>query len=87
MEKTSEIAKELIEMLVDLSDDDEFVLGIMTDLETDDERKIVIDYINNGEDVTYENLILLSLHLNNKREKNMKKETTTNENFSPHAFR
>ena len=48
MEKTSEIAKELIEMLVDLSDDDEFVLGIMTDLETDDERKIVIDYINNG---------------------------------------
>ena len=74
MEKTSEIAKELIEMLVDLSDDDEFVLGIMTDLETDDERKIVIDYINNGEDVTYENLILLSLHLNNKREKNMKKQ-------------
>ena len=69
MGKTSETAKELIEMLVDISDDDEFVLGIMTDLETDAERKIVIDYINNGEDVTYENLILLSLHLNNKREK------------------
>lgn len=47
--------------------DEEFIIGVLNDLKTDEERELVIDYIDNGKDVTYENIILLSLELCNMR--------------------
>ena len=55
--------KRLIGMLRDIWDDKEFVLGVVTNLETDEERQAVIDYIQNNEEVTTEELVLLSLDI------------------------
>lgn len=48
-------------------DDDEFMLGMLVTLKTDKERKKVIEYIDEGKDVSYENLILLSLEIKEQR--------------------
>lgn len=47
--------------------DDEFILGMLVTLKTDKERKKVIEYIDEGNDVSYENLILLSLEIKEQR--------------------
>lgn len=49
--------------------DEEFIIGVLVDLETDFERQQVIDYIDNGENVTYESIILLALELEQSRNK------------------
>lgn len=55
--------KRLIGMLRDIWDDKEFVLGVMNDLETDEERQAVIDYIKDNEEATTEDIVLLSLNI------------------------
>jgi hypothetical protein len=50
--------------------DEEFVIGVLVDLETDFERQQVIDYIDKGKDVTYENIILFALELEQSRNQN-----------------
>ncbi len=49
--------------------DEEFIIGVLADLETDLERQQVIDYIDSGENVTYESIILLALELEQSRNK------------------
>lgn len=48
--------------------DEEFIVGVLVDLESDYERQQVIDFIDNGENVNYESIILLSLELCQQRE-------------------
>ena len=43
--------------------DEEFLLGVLNDLKTDEEREQVIQYINYGEDVSYESIILYTLDI------------------------
>ena len=65
----SKIETELIKKLLGIWDDEEFVLGVITDLETDREKKAVIDYIDQGKDIDPSSIALLSLHIDLERNK------------------
>lgn len=67
MSNAVEIKEQLIEKLRTVSDDKEFLLSIINHARHVDDRKVLIEYLEKGEDVTYENLILLSLELYEKR--------------------
>ena len=47
--------------------DKDFVGGVISNVKTVEEQQKVINYIRHGDDVTIENIILLSLHLKNER--------------------
>ncbi|MEE1517266.1 MAG: hypothetical protein UF228_06680 [Lachnospiraceae bacterium] len=64
-EKT--IKRTLFEKLRKYHNDKDFVGGVMSNVNYDEDRQIIIDFIDNDEDVSVENIILLSLHLSNKR--------------------
>ena len=49
-------------------DNRDSVLGVMCNAPHDDDMKRIIEYMDKGQDVTIENLILLSLELGNNRE-------------------
>ena len=49
-------------------DDKDFVLGVMCNAPNDEDMQTIINYMDNGEDITIENLILLSLELGNNRD-------------------
>ncbi len=66
----SEKALELSKLLESISKDPEFILGVLNDLKSDGDIQKVIDYIKNGEDVSYENVILIALDLNLQRKQN-----------------
>ncbi len=61
------IDKQLFEALKKFHNDKEFVVGVMSNATHEEDRKVIIEYLENGEDVTIENIILLSLHLCNAR--------------------
>ncbi len=63
----SELKNELIKRLKKFSDDEEFVLGVTVFADYPDDMKTIIDYIDADVEVNYEQLILLSLDLDNKR--------------------
>ena len=46
-----------------IADDDDFVQGVFGFTKTKEDRKRVLEYINNDIDVSYENILLLSLDL------------------------
>ena len=55
--------KRLIGILRDIWNDKEFVLGVMNDLETDEERQAVIDYIKDNKETSTEEIVLLALNI------------------------
>ncbi len=63
----SAITDKLVELLKKISTDEEFILGTIVYEENEEEQQQIIDYIENGEDVSYENIVLFSLYLENKR--------------------
>lgn len=63
MSKLTTIEKELVKKLYTIWDDDEFVLGIICDLDDDYERKFVLDFIESTDDVIPEQIILLALNI------------------------
>lgn len=65
----SDVTLELIEKLKQFSTDDDYILGALADSEFDEDRKLIIEYIDNGEDVSYESVILFSLEVGQQREK------------------
>ena len=68
--------KKLLSLLEKLYDNNDFIIGIFSNVDNEEDRKTIIDYIEKGDDVTVENIILLSLYLDNKRnhpERNLKK--------------
>ena len=70
------IEKKLLSLLEKLYDNNDFIIGIFSNVDNEEDRKTIIDYIEKGDDVTVENIILLSLYLDNKRnhpERNLKK--------------
>lgn len=60
----STVALRLSELLENISKDPEFIFGVLNDLKTDEDNQKVIDYIKNGEDVTFESVILYALDIN-----------------------
>lgn len=69
MDKRTQIKNELVEKLKTISQDREFILSVINHAKHDDDRKEIIKYIDKGEDVSYEQLLLLSIWLCNQREK------------------
>ena len=63
-------ALELIKLLEGYSKEFDFIVGVVNLLETDEERQTVIDYIHHGEDVSYENFILLAWDIDLQRQNN-----------------
>lgn len=61
MSDTVEVKKMLFDRLREYYDDKDFVSGVISNTKNDDDRKTILDYMDNGEDVTVENIILLSL--------------------------
>ena len=57
----STVSKKLYSLLTEEKVDDDNICGILADLETDEERQLLIDYIEKGKDVDEEQLILNSI--------------------------
>ena len=56
--RKSETSKKLYELLVEISSDIEFIGGTFADLITDEDRQLMIDYIEKGENINEEQIIL-----------------------------
>lgn len=63
MRKLTEVEKELVEKLRIIWNDKEFVIGVLSFLESDEERKHVLDFIQNKNDVTSDDVIYLVLSI------------------------
>lgn len=64
----SAVTKELIRKLRQFSGEDDYILGTLAESPFDEDRQLIIDYIDHGEDVSYSNVILFSLEVGMKRE-------------------
>lgn len=67
MNDISRLELKLYNALLSVSDDDDFIIGAMTNVEHDDDRKSLIKFIESGENVTYSNVLLESVILDQKR--------------------
>ena len=63
----SERALELAGLLEGISKDPEFIGGVLNQFDCDEEIQMLINYINNGEDISYENVILTALELHEQK--------------------
>lgn len=57
--------RELFCKLRNLYNDKDFVIGVMSNAQSEEVQQRIINYINAGRDISKENIILLSLHYNN----------------------
>lgn len=69
MSTTAEIKSKLIEKLKTISEDKDFIVGVVSNAKHNDDREAIIEYIDNGENVDYEQLLLLSVWLSQERNK------------------
>lgn len=72
----SAVTKELIQRLQQFSREDDYILGTLAESPYDEDRQLIIDYIDHGEDVSYSNVLLFSLEVGLRRDqmKTEKKE-------------
>lgn len=69
MEENEKLKGRLFEKLKNISQDQEFILSIINLAWHVEDRRKVIAFIDDGIDVTYENVLLLALTLYEEREK------------------
>ncbi|MGN1087063.1 MAG: hypothetical protein ACI4Q5_08500 [Porcipelethomonas sp.] len=62
----SETDLELIEKLKQFSTEDDYIIGVLLDVKSENDKKLLLSYIENGKDVSYENIILYALNLSMK---------------------
>lgn len=67
MRTAEETANLLYKRLKTIFNDRDFVIGVMSNASNTEDREEIISFIERGEDVTIENIILLSVHLDEKR--------------------
>lgn len=67
--KNNKLAKELVDELKKYDDDIEFLLGVMLDVDNDEDKRALLDYIKYNDDVDYEQILLNSLYLSQQRER------------------
>lgn len=65
--KLSAVGVKLYEQLQKLWDHEDFILGVLSFSDNDEDRQVVLDYIQKGKDVTTDSINLLSLELNINR--------------------
>lgn len=64
----SQKAIRLGKLLERFSKDNEFIMGVLNGLRSDQEVQLVIDHVENNEEASYESVILLSLDISLQRE-------------------
>ena len=64
----NELSKKIVSELTKISDDTEFIAGVLLDVENDDDKRALLEYIKADKDVTYEQIILNALWLAQQRE-------------------
>jgi hypothetical protein len=67
MSTTAEIKSKLIEKLKTISEDNDFLVGVISNAKHNEDREIIIEYIDKGEEVSYEQILLLSVWLGRER--------------------
>lgn len=68
MRKLTETEKELVKKLRGIWNDKEFVIGVLSHLKDDEERGEIIEFIDSNDDVTSEQIDLLSLDISQSRD-------------------
>lgn len=63
----TDIKRTLFDKLKDFHKDKEFVIGVMSNAKHEEDRKAIISFLENEKEATVDDVILLSLHLANKR--------------------
>ena len=66
MKEAKEIKKKLFNKLKEYYPNKDFVVGVMSNVNNDEDRQTIINFIDDGKSVSVDNIILLSLHLSNK---------------------
>lgn len=61
--------RQLFEKLREFHNDKDFVVGVMSNVDTDENYKKIIDFIDAGESVSVESIIALSVLLDDATEK------------------
>lgn len=69
MSTTAEIKSKLIEKLKTISEDNDFLVGVVSNAKHNEDRETIIEYIDKGEEVSYEQILLLSVWLGRERKK------------------
>lgn len=69
--KRNELSRELVTELKKISDDIEFIGGVLLNVENDEDKKALLDYIRAGIDVDFSQILLTSLWLYQQREENI----------------
>ena len=64
MNNIESIQKELVRKLRNVRDQDEFVIGVISNAKSEDNFKRILEFIEQGKEVTAPNLLMLSLDLN-----------------------
>lgn len=72
MEETARIKAALVAKLKTISTDNDFIVGVISNAKNDVDRKAIIEYIENGKDVSYEQILLLSVWLGQERKQSNK---------------
>lgn len=68
--RNDKISASLIEELKKVPNyDDDFIFGVLVYLKNDEDKQAMINYIQSGKDVTYEQVVLNALWLNQQRKK------------------
>ena len=57
----------LLDKLRDIKDDDDFLLGVLLDVKHPDDKEEMLYYLEHGDDVNDQNVILFGLWLSNRR--------------------
>ena len=65
----SALGLELMEKLKQFSSDNDFIIGVLLDVYDEEDKQALLDYIENGKDVSYENVNLYALELGQERDK------------------
>ena len=68
--KHNELSRELVAELKKISDDIEFIGGVLLDVENDEDKKALLEYIRAGVDVDFSQIILNALWLYQQRAEN-----------------
>lgn len=68
--KHNKLSRELVTELKKVSDDIEFIAGVLLDVENDEDKKALLEYIRAGIDVDFSQIILTALWLYQQREEN-----------------
>lgn len=62
--------QQLFNKLKEIQNDRDFVIGVMSSAKTEDKATKILDYIENGDNITLESIILFSLELDFESKQN-----------------